>query len=48
MFISAPPTTMKIVSPKQTIAQLRHPENQILPLSTAMTKITHSGWVSSI
>lgn len=28
MFICAPPTTMGIVSPKQTITLLRHPENQ--------------------
>lgn len=28
MFIYAPPSTMEIVSPKQTIASLRHPDNQ--------------------
>lgn len=28
MFICAPPTTMEIVSPKQAIASLRHPEHQ--------------------
>lgn len=44
MFISAPPTTMKIVSSKQTIAPLRHPENQN-PASFYCHDENHTIWM---
>lgn len=44
MFISAPPTAMTIVSPKQTIAPLRHPENQ-KPASFYCHDENHTLWM---
>lgn len=44
MFICTPPTTMEIVSPKQTIASFRHPESQ-KPTSFCCHDENHSVFV---